>query len=165
MDFARLYLSSDGMINRKVWWLGNIGLVVIAFLAIMFFGSLMTIIGLGEIKIALNLMGFAITLVTLYLFYNLSVKRLRDRERSVSLAMVFTIPSIISQILQMTGITGSLQLQDFMGRQVEMFTPNLFGHIVSLIIFGIGIWSIIELGILPGRQASATTMSDSSPDH
>jgi len=163
MDFQRLYLTSDGLINRKVWWMGTIGLVLIAFFASFTLGLVISVIGLGQSRLALSLVSLLVMIGSLYLFYNISVKRLRDRGRPLALALVFIIPGIIIQALQVIGLTGSYQMQEFLGQQMEMFTPNAFGMILGWINMGIGLWSLIELGVLPGRQGAEPEFEATPP--
>ncbi|MEL6113220.1 MAG: hypothetical protein AAFR20_10485 [Pseudomonadota bacterium] len=159
MDFRRLYLSSAGVINRKVWWLGLLGIIVIGFFASIFIGLLIALVGLGTSRLALNAANLAVSLGTAFLFYTLSVKRLRERGRTLNLALVFSSFMVLTPVLQLFGITGGIEEQVLFGQPIEMFTPNGFGQALGLVNFAIGLWAMIELGVIPARPDHANGVS------
>ncbi|MEO0321258.1 MAG: hypothetical protein AAF199_10275 [Pseudomonadota bacterium] len=160
MDFSRLYFSSVGIINRKVWWLGLLGIIVISFFVSLFLGLLVSLVGFGTSRLALNLASILVSVGTAFLFYNLSVKRLRERGRPLVLALVFAGFAVLTPVLQMLGVTGSFQPQLFLGQTIEMFTPNRLGQVLGIVNFGLGLWAMIELGIIPARPEQTSEPLD-----
>lgn len=127
MDLQYVFASFGGRINRAKWWAGAIILLVIwlivgGIFGSSFFGALILVI---------------VTLVLLYPAYAVCAKRFQDRDRPGKTALYGLVPILIASLLQTWGLTGTQQ--------------NLgLGWICFLIIFGVGIWFLIDLGILRG---------------
>ena len=150
MGLINLYFSSQGRLNRKGWWLSLIGLLIAVFLISMVLSFGMVLAGLELEKIQ-SLTNLVVTLVILYPLYVIHLKRLHDRERPEILAVVFLVPSVINVVLQYLGITGSFEKQIVLGQEVLAFVPNQIGIIVVWLTGIVGIWVLIELGILRGK--------------
>jgi uncharacterized membrane protein YhaH (DUF805 family) len=132
MDLQYLFTSFDGRINRAKWWAG----MVILFLVSVVLGFIIGVIfGTGTFGTLL------ITLVTLALFYPnyaVSAKRFQDRDKPGQTALYGLGPVLIASLLQVFGLTGTPQ------------EPNALGWICNLVTLGVGLWFLIDLGILKG---------------
>ncbi len=151
MDFVELYTSAEGRINRKTWWLGTIGLVVIMFVFGLVFGVVMAFTGLSNSSFGVGLSSLVILAVAFVPYRSLTLKRLHDRDRPETLFWVFIGPSILLSLLTMLGLAGSVGTQIVFGQEVEGFQYNALGNAVNLVSIGVGIWSLVELGFLRGR--------------
>lgn len=150
MDFAYLFTSFDGRINRKPYWLATIVLVVIAIIVSIVIGVVsgigMAMMGGGSM--AATIISIVITALIAYPATALMVKRLHDRGKSGQLAWVFWAPTIIGYVGQLTGLTVSMQ--DINGVMIP--SPNLLGMIVGGLTLLIGLWALVELGFLRGTE-------------
>lgn len=150
-----LLTSFDGRINRAKWWLGN---VLVAVAAIVIYLILASIFGLMSVptdpaQIASMMRTGAIVqllLVAIIAFPTtaLMIKRLNDRDRPRYFAYIFWAPSILSLI---GGVLGITQTTVDMGG-IPMPTPNGLGYVLLVASFVVGIWALIELGILKGTE-------------
>jgi uncharacterized membrane protein YhaH (DUF805 family) len=128
MDLQYVFASFGGRINRAKWWAGAIILLVIwlivgGIFGSSFFGALILVI---------------MTLVLLYPAYAVCAKRFQDRDRPGKTALYGLVPILIASLLQTWGLTGTPQ------------NLNGLGWICVLINLGVGIWFLIDLGILRG---------------
>lgn len=132
MDFNYLFTSFDGRINRAKWWAGMaiillinivLGFIVFQLFGLFFFG---------------RLINFLISVALLYPAYALCAKRFQDRDKPGITALYGLVPVLIASLLQAFGLTG------------DPAEPNALGWICTLITLGVGIWFLIELGILKG---------------
>ena len=128
MDLQYVFASFGGRINRAKWWAGAIILLVIWLIVggifrSSFFGALILVI---------------VTLVLLYPAYAVCAKRFQDRDRPGKTALYGLVPILIASLLQTWGLTGTPQ------------NLNGLGWICVLINLGVGIWFLIDLGILRG---------------
>ena len=128
MDLQYIFASFDGRINRAKWWAGAIILLVIWFIVKSIFGGSM----LGSLILII------VTLALLYPAYAVCAKRFQDRDRPGRIALYGLVPVVITSFLENWGLTGTLQ------------GLNGLGWICNLIYWGVGIWFIIDLGILKG---------------
>jgi uncharacterized membrane protein YhaH (DUF805 family) len=88
-----------------------------------------------------------ITLVIIaYPVTALMVQRLNDRDRPRWLAAVFWAPTVLSILAGLAGLT--MTTTDVGG--VAMPSQSGLGMILGLLSLAIGIWALIELGILKG---------------
>ena len=128
MDLQYVFASFGGRINRAKWWAGAtillvIWLIVSGIFGSSFFGALILVI---------------VTLVLLYPAYAVCAKRFQDRDRPGKTALYGLVPILIASLLQTWGLTGTPQ------------NLNGLGWICVLINLGVGIWFLIDLGILRG---------------
>lgn len=128
MDLQHVFASFDGRINRAKWWAGAIILLVIWFIVKSIFGGSM----LGSLILII------VTLALLYPAYAVCAKRFQDRDRPGRTALYGLVPIVIASFLETWGLTGTLQ------------GLNGLGWICNLIYWGVGIWFLIDLGILKG---------------
>jgi uncharacterized membrane protein YhaH (DUF805 family) len=120
LDFQYLFTSFDGRINRAKYWAGTIILAVISIVLGFIIGAIFGPSTFGTILVAL---------VTLALFY---------RDKPGQTALYGLVPVLIASLLQAFGLTGTPQ------------EPNALGWICTLVTMGVGLWFLIELGILKG---------------
>ena len=128
MDLQYVFASFGGRINRAKWWAGAIILLVIWLIVGGIFGS--SLFG--------ALIQVIVTLVLLYPAYAVCAKRFQDRDRPGKTALYGLVPILIASLLQTWGLTGTPQ------------NLNGLGWICVLINLGVGIWFLIDLGILRG---------------
>jgi uncharacterized membrane protein YhaH (DUF805 family) len=133
MDFGYLFTSFEGRINRKPFWMGVIVMIVAAIVLTVVLGLIVGWEGRGFAIVAL-----LIQLAMLYPSLALMIKRLHDRDRPDYFAYIMIAPAILSSVTNVLGLTGNPA------------APNALDYLLSLIVFVIGIWSLIELGILRG---------------
>ena len=132
MDFQYLFTSFDGRINRAKWWAGMIILGIVSLIATFIITAIF-----GPTTLALILLAL-VTLALFYPSYAVSAKRFQDRDKPGVTALYGLVPSLIANLLQAFGLTGTPQ---------EM---NALGWIAFLVIVGVVLWFLIELGILKG---------------
>lgn len=137
MNFAQLYLSSNGRINRGQWWLGAIGVLVFTVAATIFFWKwdqldwlLYTFPG--------RLTLFVPNIIGLLAFYALNAKRFQDRNRPKAYAQIALVVGGIKFLLDLIGLTG------------DWFHPNLADQVFQIVLAIIGLWYLVELGFLRG---------------
>jgi len=132
MDLQYIFASLDGRINRAKWWAGMVILAVISLAA----GAIIEMLFGGGF-----FGGFLAMLVALALFYPsyaVSAKRFQDRDRPGKTALYGLAPVLIANLLVTWGLTGTPQ------------EPNGLGWLCTLINLGVGLWFLIDLGILKG---------------
>jgi uncharacterized membrane protein YhaH (DUF805 family) len=131
-DYRYLYGALDGRINRAKWWAGSLLLLVPWVLIEAIFGSFT----LGSILVVLA------TLAVAYPAYALCAKRFQDRNKPGITALYGLGPLIFAMLLQSLGLTGT---------STDL---NAVGWICALIIWGVGLWFLIDLGLLKGTPGS-----------
>jgi len=154
MNFQNIYFSSRGRLNRKGYWISSIGLIIMMIVLIAVFGIIIAPTPLSGSILGFKLIQLISGLTGLFMFYHIVIKRLHDRGRPETLALVFIGPSLVSLFLRLFNVTGKVMNTPVAdtGLHALIFLPNSFGKIVNLILIGIFIWSLIELGILSGEK-------------
>ena len=142
MDFGYLFTSFDGRINRAKYWIGSIALAVISIVLGLIVGALFGPTTVGTILIAL------ITIALFYPVYAIAAKRFQDRDKPGMTALYGLVPVLIANLLQLFGLTGTPE------------QPNTLGWIASLVMLAVGLWFLIELGILKGTTGPNRYGSD-----
>jgi uncharacterized membrane protein YhaH (DUF805 family) len=139
MDVANLtalFLSPQGRISRKAFW---IGAGLLALWAFVVFAVLWTVLGPRIIQNFLGrLVGFPFILLTIYFAYNLVVKRFNDRARPLICAQAVAGIAALKSVLDLVRITGDLHAQ------------NWLDQLFILGGTGIALWYFIELGMMRG---------------
>lgn len=153
MDLKYLYTDTRGRIGRKAWWLGAFGLFVVSFIINFVLGVFAVATGLATTAPGVGLMTLTSLGLLFWPYYALTVKRLRDRDRPLSLFWVFIGPSLASALLMTLGVSGQIHVTEIFGQSRPAFEPNVVGKAVSLIAFCVGMWALVELGILGSRPA------------
>lgn len=134
-----LLTGFDGRINRAKWWLGTLILIVIAIVLYLILGGIIGSPGLLQ---------FILTLILAYPTTALMVKRLHDRDRPGFFTYIFWAPTVLSVLGGLLGLT--MTTVDMGGVAVPQMTT--LGTIIALAGLPIGIWALIELGILKGTE-------------
>ena len=132
LDFQYLFTSFDGRINRAKYWAGIVILAIISIVLGFIIGAVFGSSILGAILVTL------VTLALFYPGYAVAAKRFQDRDKPGVTALYGLVPVLIASLLQAFGLTGTPN------------NPNALGWICNLITMGVGLWFLIELGILKG---------------
>lgn len=151
MDWTWLFFSFDGRINRAKWWLT---VLVFIILGAVIWLVLLPLVGISVwatgSSAAVSLASLVIWLIFAYPATAIMVKRVKDRDRPLWLVAVFWAPTVLTVLGQLTGLT--VTMQDVGGQTVMM--PTTFGWLVNLLSFVVGIWALVELGILRGTRGT-----------
>ena len=134
MDFKYLYTSFDGRINRAKYWAGAAILLIVWLI----FGSLVGLIfGILHIRDH-SPYPWLVFIALFYLFYAVAAKRFQDRDKPGQTALYGLVPAFFANILTAFGLTATPD------------GPTAIGWICTLIVLGVALWFVIELGILKG---------------
>ena len=129
VTFSELLLSPEGRITRGHWWYG----------AFMLNGSIVLSWWLERVCFAatpvFHVLLPIVFILLAYPSYCLHSKRFQDRDRHYAYAGAFVV-------LQLAGIVLTVSGQ----RQFEMAG--------LLLLAGVGLWSVVELGLLKGTDGS-----------
>jgi uncharacterized membrane protein YhaH (DUF805 family) len=134
MNFASLFMSFEGRISRKTFWLGLILLFAVGTVVLL--GSLYAAGERDYPVIRFNI--FVITVALLYPTVAVGVKRLHDRGRPGYTVLVFLVPWILHQITNLLGITGD---------PTAINAIDMAFILINLVLF---VWFVVDLGILRG---------------
>lgn len=140
-----LYLSFEGRIGRRQWWLGLCLLVlcwVVVYLAVVI------VVGMG---IAGRMALLSFTLLFLWPAAALAARRLADRGRPPMprLALWFG-PALLWSVIQVSGI-GYRRVATGPGMPDLLEPGPLPVAVMALSVLAL-LWMTVELGVLPGRQ-------------
>jgi uncharacterized membrane protein YhaH (DUF805 family) len=138
MDFAYLYTSFDGRINRKPYWLAGILLAVI-MMVVTFVLAFVIGFSLG-VGFGFHLLILILQLAVLYPSAALMVKRLHDRNKPGYYAAFLLGLIVLKSLTDLVGLTG------------DPLSSNILDYILGIATFVIAIWFLIELGFLRGTQ-------------
>lgn len=133
MDFNYLFTSLDGRINRAKWWAGVIIIAVVAIVVGLIVGLVF-----GN-NIAGRIIVFIVQLILLYPGYAVGAKRFQDRNKPAMYALIGIAIGLLYALLGLFGVVGSNPQQ--MGALDWVF---------SIAFLAVGIWYLIDLGILKG---------------
>ena len=144
MDFTYLFTSLQGRINRAKWWAGE------AILFLVF--SVTSLIG-NQTMVGRTIS--ALSWIILYLpAYPLAAKRFQDRDKPGETALYAYILSIIAVgLLSFGPVQGNPQTLELPFSDVEVslnWNTNTLGLICFVILIGVTVWFLIELGMLRG---------------
>jgi uncharacterized membrane protein YhaH (DUF805 family) len=131
LDFTYLFTSFEGRINRAKYWAGAVIILIIWLI----FGLIVNSILGGVFG------GFLLILALIalfYAFYAVAAKRFQDRDKPGNTALYGLVPAFIANLLAIFGLAGGPE------------GLNAVGWICALVIWGVAIWFLIELGILKG---------------
>jgi uncharacterized membrane protein YhaH (DUF805 family) len=132
MDFNYLFTSLDGRINRAKWWTGVIVIAVVAIVVGLIVGLI-----LGD-SVAGRIVIFIVQLILLYPGYAVSAKRFQDRNKPAMYALVGIALGLLYSLLTLFGVVGNPQQM------------GVLDWVFSVAFIAVGIWYLIELGILRG---------------
>ena len=149
MNFSNLFLRFEGRIGRGSWWLAALVLVIAAIVLTFIVYALL---GVGWATAGLStsatLGSIVVTALIAYPATAVMIKRLNDRDRPTWMAAVFWAPTVLLLLGQLLGLTVSMQ--DVGGIVVPAPTP--LGWVINIVAFAVGVWGLIELGILRGTS-------------
>ncbi len=133
-DVNHLYLTTEGRIGRQTFWIGAIALAIVSIVIGLIVGSLF-----GWLSLATRLINFLVQLALAYPGYALLAKRFQDRAKpgTTYAAAVIGI-NILYSLLALTGLIG------------VQGASNILGMLFGLVMLAVGIWVLVELGILRG---------------
>lgn len=139
-----LMTSFDGRIRRGQYWMGLIILVIAAIIVMAIVGALFGESFFGRLLILL------ITLGMVYPWAALGAKRLADRgQPPLPKLAIFLVPGLLLTIIDTFRI-GYRPMQGLPGAEGMMMMPGMISIVLGVISLGVGIWALIELGILKG---------------
>lgn len=160
MDFKYLLTSMDGRIGRQTWWIGTLVMVGVSLVLYFIIGA---ILGTGFTSLdpaqmmepgfmesymrKASIAQLIMLAVLAYPVTALMAKRLNDRDRPSWLKWVFWAPTVLATVL---GLLGMGYAAVDMGNGVMMPAPTALMTIVGLLSMVVGLWSLVELGILRG---------------
>ena len=128
LDFKYLFTSFEGRINRAKFWAGAVSVLVIWIIIDSIFGF--SIFG--------RLLKLLVAIGLFYPAYAVAAKRFQDRDRPGITALYGLVPVLVAIAFQSLGLTG------------DPAEPNALGWICTLVFLGVGLWFLIDLGILKG---------------
>jgi uncharacterized membrane protein YhaH (DUF805 family) len=131
MDFGYILTSTQGRIPRSQWWAGLVVLVIIGVVLALIIGW---VLGPTTIGIIATLI---LQIVLIYPSYAISAKRFQDRNKSGSLALIGIGLGILQTLARLVGLSNP-------------FNPTAVDWILNIALIIVGIWYLIELGILRG---------------
>lgn len=144
----------DGRISRKSFWLGFLGVSV---LAVAFGLALLAVLPEGA---GLKTVQIIATAGVGYMVAALVVKRLHDRGKpAMPLAVVFLGPSFLSTIMKVFLINHTAI--DIAG--VAVAVPGFWALIVAYVSMATSLWMVIELGFRRGTKGENSFGSDTVP--
>ncbi len=141
-----LHFSFKGRISRAQFWFGLIVLLIVSVIIGFVIAVSSTTLGLEHYFKNTILVNVVFMLLLAYPMSALMVKRLHDRDRPTWLVAVFWMPTILSILGNILGIT--FKKADIGGKMFDI--PTSTGWFVIGLMFVIGIWSLVELGGLKG---------------
>jgi uncharacterized membrane protein YhaH (DUF805 family) len=131
MDFGYILSSTQGRIPRSQWWAGLVVLVIIAVVLGLIIGW---VLGPTTIGIIATLI---LQIILIYPAYCISAKRFQDRNKPGSLALIGIGLGILQTLARLAGLSNP-------------FNPTAVDWILNIALIIVGIWYLIELGILRG---------------
>jgi len=147
MDIS-MFTGFEGRINRAKWWLGTVILVVVG---IILWWIIAKILGASMMPVdaatarSLAVVQLITFVILVYPWLSLMTKRLNDRHRPNWYAYIFLAPSVLAILLGLAGLTVGTP-----DPTTGVAAPTSLGWIINLLTLAIGIWALIELGILKG---------------
>ena len=142
MDLQYIFTSMEGRINRAKWWAG-VAIFLIVFVVLLVLIDV--IFGTGFFG------GLLATILILALFfptYAACAKRFQDRNKPGKTALYGVVPVFIAFLLSAWGLTGTSDAN------------NVLGWLCFLVVVGVFLWFMIELGILKGTPGPNTYGGD-----
>jgi uncharacterized membrane protein YhaH (DUF805 family) len=150
-----ILMGFAGRINRAKWWLWSIILAVAGFILYMIlaavFGVSAALMDPAQMASAMRTMAIIQIILIVILAYPttaLMIKRLNDRDRPSYFAYIFWAPTVLMLLGGLTGLT--MTTVDVGGTAVP--TQSGLGWVLTIASLAIGIWALIELGILKGTD-------------
>jgi uncharacterized membrane protein YhaH (DUF805 family) len=134
-DFNRLYLSTEGRIGRAEFWVG-----LLILIAVMIVVTMIVMAIFGPFSPIAHLVVFLCELAIAYPCYVLFAKRFQDRGRPGTYAAIPIGIFLVIAFLTLLGLTGT------------QAAPNALGTVLAFVDLVVGLWILIDLGIMPGTR-------------
>jgi len=131
MELGYILSSTQGRIPRGEWWLG---LLVLVIVGVVLAGVVYLAFGATTIGIIATLI---LQILLLYPSYALSAKRFQDRNKPGGLALIGIGLGIVQTVARLAGLS-------------DPYVPTVVDYVLGLALLIVGIWYLIELGILRG---------------
>lgn len=158
MSWSHYLFSFDGRINRAKWWLFllvAVAYVIASFILFFVFGMIVGV--LATIWAVLSLLG---GLLLAYASFAVGAKRLHDRTKSAWWLLAFyALPYVLVVVTFSTVVWGALAGTGAPGADpgapggmAEMIVMG--GWWLNVVLAGVLLWGVIELGILKGTDGS-----------
>ncbi len=140
IDWKHLFFGFQGRISRQPYWIGSIllaigGGVAIAAIALSL-GTLAAATGISSEILIIPIFGIVAAMI--FCSLAISVKRLHDRNKSGWWMALFYGASAAQAAAEEAGIAGTTD------------DPNALGIALAIVGLVIGIWYLVDLGILKG---------------
>lgn len=131
MELGYILSSTQGRISRGEWWLG---LLVLVIVGVVLAGVIYLAFGTTTMAVVATLI---LQVLLLYPSYALSAKRFQDRNKPGGLALIGIGLGIVQTIARLAGLS-------------DPAAPTTVDYVLGLALLIVGIWYLIELGILRG---------------
>jgi uncharacterized membrane protein YhaH (DUF805 family) len=126
-DLQELFSNFDGRLNRSKYWLGFCISFSLVLVGISFF-DMADYLGILVASVAF--------LAAIAICIPIGIKRLHDRDKSGWWLLLFYIAPVVL---------------DWISRLTEAFVP---ASLIGLVGLGISVWTLVELGFLPGTDGT-----------
>jgi uncharacterized membrane protein YhaH (DUF805 family) len=150
MDLQALYLSSDGRISRKTWWIGTI-ILIVATLVLYF---ILGLVGLGLTSRWGPIIAYLIVIVPTL---NLGVKRRHDRDNNGNDYRILIGLYAVLTLLQVLGI--GYTVTD-LGNGMVAMVPDMWMSVITIVVSLYGLYLLIQMGFLKGTPGTNTYGAD-----
>ena len=148
MDLQALYLSSDGRISRKTWWIGTV-ILIVATLILYFI--------LGLVGLTTRWGPIIVFLIVIYPTLNLGVKRRHDRDNNGNDYRILMGLYAVLTVLQVLGI-GYTPAD--LGNGMVAMVPDMWMSIITLVVSVYALYMLIQLGFLKGSPGANSYGAD-----
>ena len=132
MDLVYILTSLEGRINRAKYW---IGAIVVTAASVLGTALVVAAFGVSDLSVRLTVL---VALLLAYPTYALMAKRFQDRDKPGTTALYGLVPIYGSNLFQTFG-------------PVAPGEGGMLSTLLDLIIVGVSLWFLIELGILKGK--------------
>jgi uncharacterized membrane protein YhaH (DUF805 family) len=146
MNFASLFPSLRGRINRAKWWAGQ-GVLLVVFSAIAWIGD----------QTPFSSTISALAWVLLYVpAYPLTAKRFQDRGRRGDIALYGYVPAILAAgLLSFGPVVEEERIVKLPLGELDVsvnWNTNPLGDVCFLVLIAVSIWLLIALGMRKGTR-------------
>lgn len=155
MDIMSTFTGFTGRINRAKWWIGSIILAIAAtivwvILAAIFglFAPITDPAQIGSYMQKASILQIILVALIAYPTTAMMIKRLNDRDRPSYFTYIFWAPTVLLLLGGLLGLT--MTTSDMGGAAIP--TQTALGMVLGLVGLAVGIWALIELGILKGTD-------------
>lgn len=131
MDILSLFTSLQGRINRARYWIGVIALALVSMLGT---AAVVSVFDVSDTSVKLTVL---IAFLLLYPTYAVMAKRFQDRDKPGWTALFALVPMYGINFMQTFGSIGREE-------------AGIVSTLLDLVVVGLWLWLLIELGILKG---------------